>query len=987
VSFLNRSRGRIAWAASVAFAAVLSFTLGTPVQAQGTQTGTLAGTVDSADGAPLPGVSVTITSAVLLGERSTVSDAGGAYTFRGLPPGDYKVRFALAGFGTIERTVSVGLGGFASANASLSVATVEETIEVVGEAPSILTTSQVATNLRYEETVDKLAMNRNLAAIAEMSAGLTDNGPNIGQVTIGGAFAYDNVFLLNGVDINDNLFGTANPLFIEDALQEVSILTSGISAEYGRFSGGVVNAVTKSGGNSFSGSWRTDITNSDWQDESLVEKNAIARGTGQPHLDDTNFIHTATLGGPVLKDRLWFFGAARHEDTATANALSVTGGPYNWGISNRRFEGKLTGRIAANHNLQANYIKQKNAETDRPSINTTASMDARTLVDRETPSDLFVARYDGALTSNLFAEAQYSRKTFGFRGTGGTSTDILESPFMTRGGGGIPSGRHYNAPYFSSFDPEDRNNRQYAGALSYFLSTGSTGRHDLKLGGEYFTSSRTGGNSQSATGFVFSADAVTSGGQPILDSNGRMVPNFVPNVSQVTNWRSVQGAQIFLNTTSIYLNDRWQLNDRWTFNLGVRMEKHSTDATQGGISSINSTALVPRLGATFDVKGDGKWILQATYGHYSGKASETQFADNTNVGTPSSVVYTYQGPAGQGIGFAPAFNLANYRITGGGFPTANVFLVDDLETPLTKEWTLQAGTRLGNKGEVKAVYSNRKTTNFLDDFITIDNGKTTVVDAGVNFGTFDNVLVENTDDINRREYQALLFIANYRVTADWTWGANWTYQFKNEANFEGEAANQPGNYSIIHDRPEFYNEGRHFPFGRTDDFQAHKVRLYTVYDVHLGKAGTATLGGVYRYDSPLAYSLTAANVPRTAQQTALDPGYARPPTNQTIFFAERGSEEFEPAHIFDFSLNYELPLYKSARPFFKAEMRNAFNKQPLIGFDTTVTPNNAGPRDALGLPTEFVRGVNFGVPLNSHTATGPHVPYPREFRFSVGLRF
>jgi hypothetical protein len=971
----------------VAFAAVLSFTLGAPVYAQGTQTGTLSGSVSASDGSALPGVTVSITSPALQGERATVSDASGSYTFRGLPPGDYKVRFALAGFGTVEKSVPVALGSYALADSSMSVANVEETINVVGEAPSMLTTTQVATNLRYEETVDKLAMNRGLAAIADLSGGLTDNGPNLGQVTIGGAFAYDNVFLLNGVDVNDNLFGTANPLVIEDALQEIQVLTNGISAEYGRFSGGVINAVTKSGGNKFTGSWRTDATNNDWQDESLVEKNAIARGTGKAHLDDTFFVNTATLGGPVMKDRLWFFGAYRRENGDTANVLSVTGVPYNTGVENRRYEGKLTGRIAANHNLQFDYIKQTNADTDRASLNTTASMDLRTLVNRNTPADLIVARYDGALTPNLFAEAQYSRKTFGFRGTGGTSEDIVDSPFMTRGGGGIPSGRHYNAPYFSSFDPENRDNRQYAGALSYFLSTGKTGRHDIKVGGEYFTSSRTGGNSQSATGFVFSADAVTAGGQPITDASGRMVPNFVPNVSQVTNWRAIQGAQIFLNTFSIYLNDRWQLNEHWTLNLGGRMERHESDTTQAGIAAINSSAFVPRLGATFDVKGDGKWILQATYAHYAGKASETQFADNTNVGNPAGVQYTYQGPAGQGVGFAPGFNINNYRVTAGSFPTANVFIVDDLGTPITKEWTVQAGTRIGNKGELKAVFTGRKTTNFLDDFITIDNGKTVVTDGGVNFGTFDNSVIKNTDDINRREYQALLFVANYRFTANWAAGANWTYQLKNDANFEGEAANQPGNYSIIHDRPEFYDAERHFPFGKTDDYQAHKVRLYTVYDIHLGKAGTASLGGVYRYDSPLFYSLTTANVPITAIQAARNPGYARPPTTQTIFYGGRGSGEFEASHLIDFSLSYEIPLYKSAAPFFKAEMRNAFNSQPLIGFDTTVTPNNAGPRDALGIPLEYIQGTNFGVPLNGQNATGPHVPIPREFRFSVGLRF
>ena len=131
-------------------------------------------------------------------------------------------------------------------------------------------------------------------------------------------------------------------------------------------------------------------------------------------------------------------------------------------------------------------------------------------------------------------------------------------------------------------------------------------------------------------------------------------------------------------------------------------------------------------------------------------------------------------------------------------------------------------------------------------------------------------------------------------------------------------------------------------------------------------------------------------MPITPQQLARNPGYARPPTTNGTAPAcssrRVDPSEFEASHLVDFSLNYEVPVYKSARPFVKAELRNAFNTQPLIGFDTTVTPDPSSPRDELGLPTGYIRGANFGTPLNSHTATGPHVPFPREFRFSVGLQ-
>ena len=966
--------------------AILALALGfAPAFAQGTQTGTISGTAVSADGRHCPAQPLRSARPRFRASAST-TDASGAFIFRGLPPGVYNLKFALAGFAPFERNITVALGGQADVKATMSVATIQETLEVVGRQASMLNETQVATNLKYEETVDRLAMNRTLAGIAALAPGLTTNTPNAGQLSIAGAFAYDNVFLLNGVDINDNLFGSANDLFIEDALQENSVLTSGISAEYGRFSGGVINAVTKSGGNNFQGSFRTDINNADWIDESRTEKDAIAAGRGTPHVDKTNLIYTYTLGGPVVRDRLWFFGAYRRETSTEARALSVFNTGYDFGTLNRRYEGKLTGSITANHKVSIDYIKQTNENTNLASINTALSIDDQTLVDRQTPADLLVARYDGVLTPNLYAEAQYSRKTFGFRNTGGTDTNFMESPFRALGRAGIAVDSHYHAPYFSSLDPEDRNNRQYAGALSYFLSTGNTGRHDLKLGGEYYTSTRTGGNSQSATGFVFFADPVMSGGLPVSDSSGIM-PNFQPNLSRIVNFRSVQGAQINLNTFSMFLNDRWALNSKWTFNLGVRWERHSTEASQAGITSLTSSAFVPRLGATFDVKGDGKWILQGTYAQYAGKASETQFADNTNVGTPSSVTYEYRGPAGAGIGFAPGFNLANYAIIGGSFPVANIFVDENLNTPRTREWTLQAGTRLGNKGEVKAVYTNRRTSNILEDFVTIDLGKTVVTDGGVNFGTFDNNLIKNTDSPNFREYQGLQFIVNYRPTARWYVGGHWTVQLKNEGNFEGEAGNQPGNYSIIWDRPEFYSAERHYPTGRFDDYQEHRARIYTTYDVGLGKAGTVTLGGVYRYDSALTYSLFTNNVAITPQQLARNPGYARPPTTQTLFYAERGSEEFNPSNLFDFSLYYEIPVYKTARPFFKVELRNAFNKQPLIGFNRTVNPDPASPRDSLGLPTGYIKASTFGTPQNNYTSTEPHVPQPRTLLFAVGLRF
>ena len=158
----------------------------------------------------------------------------------------------------------------------MALAGVTEAVTVAAEASPIVNNPVVGANFRKEE-VDGLPLGRTPQNIAELSPGLTDNTPNAGQLSISGGFAFDNVFLVDGVDVNDNIFATANNLYIEDAVDETQVLTSGISAEYGRFSGGVVNLVTKRGGDRFSGSYRANFSNPSWVDETPFETTRAAR--------------------------------------------------------------------------------------------------------------------------------------------------------------------------------------------------------------------------------------------------------------------------------------------------------------------------------------------------------------------------------------------------------------------------------------------------------------------------------------------------------------------------------------------------------------------------------------------------------------------------------------------------------------------------------------------------------------------------------------
>ena len=222
------------------------------------------------------------------------TDINGVYSFPGLPPGSYTVKFEMDGMSSVSSgRARVPLGGAVTMDQVLSIAPVAEVVVVNGARPAPVSSPAGAFNVRAEQ-FSLMPVARTPFGLADLAPGLTDNTPNNNQVTIGGAFAYDNVFLMDGVDINDNVLGQPNNLFIEDAIQEQQVLTSGISAEYGRFGGGVVNVITKSGGNLFSGAFRSNFTNPAWGVETPLEKSV-----GTTRASKLSPTYEATLGGPV----------------------------------------------------------------------------------------------------------------------------------------------------------------------------------------------------------------------------------------------------------------------------------------------------------------------------------------------------------------------------------------------------------------------------------------------------------------------------------------------------------------------------------------------------------------------------------------------------------------------------------------------------------------------------------------------------------------
>lgn len=971
--------------------------------AQGVQTATLTGTVTGPDGTPLPGVTVTASSPAQMGTPTGVSGPNGEYIIRGLQPGNYTITFSLGGMQTVTRQQNLPLGLTTRLDAQLQMMATEEAIVVTASAPAVLETITVGQNVTKEE-VEALPVVRTPTGIASLAGAVTSRTPVGGQLSINGGMAYDNSFLVNGVNVQDPIFGSLNNLFIEDSILETQVLTSGISAEYGSFTGGVVNVITKSGGNDFSGSIRGDFEKPEWRDETPYERGfrgeGVPPGTPTRREGDLGSVYSATLGGPIVRDRLWFFVAGRDEEDTSPATLRLSGVNMPRVTTNRRIEAKLTANITPNHSLQGSYIDNPVERTHEIQVSPLTPDAVGLNSVRE--NDGKVVNYSGVLSSNMFAEARWSQKHFGFRGLGGTSKDIVDSPFYTFSTSWfrVPAAGSWNHPYFDATDPEDRDNEIWFGALSYFLGTDNLGNHDVKGGVERFTVTRRGGNSQTASGFVFYTGYKTENGVPVYTSDGRLIPVFVPceNVDQgctnsgfsfLTRWLPTRGAQADITTTAIFINDRWDLNEHFSFNLGLRHEIVDSEAT-GEIVSVDSSTTSPRLGASFDPLANGRFKFDVTYAQYSGRYNPSITAENTPTGNPASLDALYIGPPGEGRDFAPGFDTANWLFYGGNVPTANVFMEDGLTSPTQNEITVSAGMQLPRNGYTKLTFIDRELTDIIDNFITIDQGCTNVALEGIDLGCIDNVSYRNTNGPSR-EYRALELQARYNILNNWTVEGNYTRQLRNHGNYEGEGGQAIG-ATIFGNYPELHDEARNNPVGRLSQFQRDKVRLWSIYRLGMGRAGELDMGVIYRYDSPQVFSYSTS-MSYSAIQRSRDPGYETPPRTQPVFFGPRGTGEFNATSLFDVSLTYGIPIFRRVEPWLKVDVRNVLNDDTLIVHNTSIIPNTTGaaaeaacggpcPFDENGLPTTFRRAATFGRP----TGVGSYVT-PREFLVSAGIRF
>lgn len=969
-------------AATLAAAVVTALLLAPPPAGAQTPTGTLTGRIVDQSGLSIPGATVSVTSPNLQGTRSTVTSANGDFIMPSLPAGPYTIAVELSGFATTRVTRDIGAGQQLTVELTLQPAALSEIVTVTARTDAFTNTSQASTNVQ-QELLSTLPTARTILSAVNVAPAAHATGPN-NAITIGGAMSADNLFMLDGVQIQDNIRGTPFALFIEDAIQETTISTSGISAEYGRFTGGVVNAITRSGGNRFSGSLRTTFNNDDWRTSSPFD---------EPKKNDTVPTYEFTLGGPIVRNRTWFFGAGRLFSQSTANETGYTRAPYTFENDEKRFEGKVTQSFGPKHNLRVGYTAIREDENNNVWPSAQEVMDLRSLHNRQVPQDLLSVHYSGTLRSNLFLEAQYSARQFSFENSGGTSTDLIEGTVLRS----QQTGAFWWSPNFCGVcGPEERDNENLYLKGNYFWST-PRGSHNIVFGYDTFNDKRKGDNHQSGSDFqVWTTDTRIENGAvyPVALNNGSTyIINYpISLASQGTNFR----------THSLFLNDSWSANSHFTFNLGVRWDKNDgVDAA--GQAVARDSAFSPRLGMVWDPSGSGKWSVHASYGRYVAALANTIADSASPAGTPSILAWFYQGPSINTGGGAPIASDAALRQifdwfdAGGGtsrqpfftsIPGVQTQIRDSLRSPHATEFASGLSRQLGGRGAIRADFVYRTFTDFYADRIDTSTGS--VTDSAGQM--FDLALVENTDLLSR-EYFAGSVQANYRLGSRVDLGGNYTLS-KLWGNVNGETVNSGPVTSSATSYPEYFDLSWFAPQGDLAADQRHRLRFWGTARLPLPeRLGDFTVALFEQINAGTPYGALGGI---DSRDYVADLGYQTPPATVNYWFTDRDAFRTETMFRTDFSLNYTFGLGGTSQLFAQVQVLNLFNQFQLFNInsnaiDTTVLtavddPDRFQPfnpfteRPVQGVHWDY--GDEFGDPVGAAAYT-----LPRTFQFAVGIRF
>ena len=718
------------------FAVVIALGLARPVAAQ-VQTGSILVRAADQQGAMMPGVTITISSPVLVaGTMTAVTDASGIYRFPSLVPGTYSVKLELSGFQTINREAIVVLVGQTTpVDFAMNVASVAENITVTGASPTVDTTSaNVNVNLS-EQLIQGTPGGRDIWGLLEAKVpGLVMSRPDVGGTSGGlqgvfsarGTTSAQNTSFLNGINVGDPAaIGAAGFYYDFDAFDDIQVSTGAHDITVPT-SGVFLNMITKTGGNRWTGA--STFT---WTGDSLQ-----ARNDHNPNLQKYGFRQNAntsdfvsdinvTAGGPLVQNKLRFFGSFRdwrvHQNVPVQNSevvldqTNITSGL-----------GNFTWQMSQNNRLTGFYSRQRYSKPNRLLNNASITVTDSTS-DEEDMFDLLQGQWNSVVGKSFFVDARLGMNSILFPTyqNGGNQQSITDNAT------GIVYGN------FPTNTVRNRDRYQANATGQYYVDQALGGRHELRFGFD-------------------NSHAVTENENTRVDQVRTFYNStLTPRAQTVEIYATPLIDLSALNVLAVFAQDSYSVRRltltgglRWERLEGYLPEQSSPPSVfypnlQRSFSEVRNLVLWhtagPRASAIFDVTGDGRTAAKASYGRYYYVLS-TGGGGVSNVNPNANYFTTYGWNDLNGdLKFQPAEQTGAGVLTSG----TTTSIDSNFSRPYTDEYSVGVDRELMANFKLSAVYTYRREKN-LQASANPDNPYATTPTSAVDPG-IDGVLGTGDD--------------------------------------------------------------------------------------------------------------------------------------------------------------------------------------------------------------------------------------------------